>query len=145
MLLEIPSILHFLFSIIANNALWFCLLVGKWEALVTQVCLTLCDRMDYSPPDSSVHGILQAKTLEWIAMRSSRESSQARDWTQVTDIAGSFFTTSATWEAQVILWIIANTDLFPSSIVRLYTEHHLFGTIQYATFADWLLLLMTLI
>ena len=37
-----------------------------------QLCLTLCDPMDCSPPGSSVHGILQARTLEWVAMRSSR-------------------------------------------------------------------------
>ena len=36
--------------------------------LVAQSCLTLCDPMDCSPPDSSVHGILQARILEWIAM-----------------------------------------------------------------------------
>ena len=43
--------------------------------LVTQSCLTLCDTMDCSPSGSSVHGILQAKILEWIAMPSSRGSS----------------------------------------------------------------------
>ena len=47
----------------------------KGEGLVTQVCLTLCDPMDYSPPGSSVHGILQARILEWVAMPSSRGSS----------------------------------------------------------------------
>ena len=44
-----------------------------------QWCLTLCNTMDYSPPGSSVHGILQARILEWVAMPSSRESSQIRD------------------------------------------------------------------
>ena len=46
---------------------------------VAQSCLTLCDPMDCSPPGSSVHGILQARTLEWVAMPSSRGSSQPRD------------------------------------------------------------------
>ena len=41
--------------------------------LVTQSCLTLFDPMDYSPPDSSVHGILQARILEWVAVFSSRD------------------------------------------------------------------------
>ena len=41
-----------------------------------QLCLTLCDPMDHSPPDSSVHGILQRKILEWVAMPSSRGSSR---------------------------------------------------------------------
>ena len=41
--------------------------------LVTQLCLTLCDPMDGSPPGSSVHGILQARILEWVAILFSRE------------------------------------------------------------------------
>ena len=47
-----------------------------------QSCLTLCDPMDNSPPGSSVHGILQARILEWVAVPSSRGSSQPRDWTR---------------------------------------------------------------
>ena len=45
-------------------------LVVQWykEALVTRLCPTLCDCMDCSPPGSSVHGILQASILEWVAM-----------------------------------------------------------------------------
>ena len=43
--------------------------------LVTQLCLTLCDPMDCSPPGSSVHGILQARIVEWVAISSSRGSS----------------------------------------------------------------------
>ena len=62
------------------------------KALVTQWCLTLCDPMDCSPPGSSVHGILQARILEWIAMPSSRGSSQPKDRTQVSRIVGGFFT-----------------------------------------------------
>ena len=48
-----------------------------------QLCLTLCDLMDSSPPGSSVHGILQAWILEWITVPSSRGSSQPRDQTCV--------------------------------------------------------------
>ena len=55
--------------------------------------------MDYSPPGSSVHAILQARILRWVAIPFSRGSSQSRDWTQVSCIAGRFFTTSTTWEA----------------------------------------------
>ena len=50
--------------------------------LVTQSCLTLCDPMDCSPPGSSVHGSLQARTLEWVAMPSSKLSSQPRGGTR---------------------------------------------------------------
>ena len=46
---------------------------------VAQSCPTLCDPVDYCPPGSSVHGILQARILEWVAMPSSRGSSQPRD------------------------------------------------------------------
>ena len=49
-----------------------------------------------SPPGSSVHGILQARILEWVAMPFSRGSSQPRDQTQVSSIAGGFFTIWAT-------------------------------------------------
>ena len=49
-----------------------------------QSCLTLCNPMDCSPPGSSVHGILQARILEWVAMPSSRGSSPPRDWTRVS-------------------------------------------------------------
>ena len=56
-----------------------------------QSCPTLCDPMDCSPPGSSVHGVLQARTLEWIAMPSSRGSSQLRYQTCISCIAGKFF------------------------------------------------------
>ena len=52
------------------------------KVIVTQPCLTHCDPMDCSLPGSSVHGILQARILEWVAMPSSRGSSQPRDRTQ---------------------------------------------------------------
>ena len=45
----------------------------QYEVLVAQTCLTLCNPMDCSPPDSSVHGILQARILEWVAIPFSRE------------------------------------------------------------------------
>ena len=47
--------------------------------VVTRSCLTLCDPMDGSPPGSSVHGIFQARILEWVAMPFSRRSSLPRD------------------------------------------------------------------
>ena len=68
----------------------------KLEVLVTQSYLTLCDPMDCSPPGSAVHGILQARILEWVAISSSRGSSPPRDQTQVSYIAGRFFTIWAT-------------------------------------------------
>ena len=70
-----------------------------------QVCPAFCDPMDYSPLGSSVHGIIQARILEWIAMPSSRGSSWPRDRTCISHVSCidrwvGFFTTSATREAQ---------------------------------------------
>ena len=66
---------------------------GLKESVVAQSCLTLCESMGCSPQGSSVHGILQARILEWFAMPSSRGSSQPRDWSCVYGIAVRFFTT----------------------------------------------------
>ena len=52
--------------------------VLKRHMLVTQLCLTFCNSMDCSPPASSVHGILQAKIVEWVAIPFSRGSSQTQ-------------------------------------------------------------------
>ena len=65
------------------------------HAKTFQLCLTLCDPLDCSLPGSSVHGILQARIVEWVAIPSSRGSSHPG-----IEPAGGFFTTSATWEAQ---------------------------------------------
>ena len=62
------------------------------EVLVAQTFLTLSDPMDCSPLGSSIHGILQARILEWVAIPTSKESSQQRDQTHVSCIAGRFFT-----------------------------------------------------
>ena len=61
------------------------------DALEIHTCLTLWDPMDCSPPGSSVHGISQARILEWVATPFSRESSWPRDPTQVSCIAVRFF------------------------------------------------------
>ena len=74
-------------------------LIFRIVVLVAQSCLTLCDQVS-SPPGVSVHGILQARILEWVAISFSRESSQPRDWTQVSCTAGRFFAIWATREAQ---------------------------------------------
>ena len=64
------------------------------EAKVVHLCPTLCDLMDYT-----VHGIFQARILEWVAFPFFRGSSQARDLTQVSRTADGFFTSWATREA----------------------------------------------
>ena len=62
------------------------------ESEVAHSCLTLCDTMDCSLSGSSLHGILQARILEWVAISFSRGSIQPRDQTQVSYIAGRCFT-----------------------------------------------------
>ena len=84
--------------------------------LVVQSCLTLCDLMDYSPPGSSDHGILQARILEWVSVSFYRGSFWPRDWTQVFCIAGRFFPFWTTREAYVP---ILETRLLPASIPHL--------------------------
>ena len=64
-----------------------------------QSCLTLCNHMDCSLPGSSVHGIFQARVLEWVAISFCRGSSWPRDRTQVSHIAGRRFIVWATREA----------------------------------------------
>ena len=68
--------------------------------LVTQLCPTLCDPMNYSPLGSSVHEILQARILEWVTISFSRGSSRPKDWMQVSCNAGRFFTIWANRGAQ---------------------------------------------
>ena len=64
-----------------------------------QLCPTLCNPMDCNPPGSSLHGILQARVLQWVAISFSRESSQPRDWTWVSCVPGRCFNLWATREA----------------------------------------------
>ena len=70
------------------------------ESEVAQSCPTLCNPKDCSPPGSSVHGIFQARVLEWVAISFSRGSSQPRDWTRVSHTAGRCFIIWATREAR---------------------------------------------
>ena len=72
---------------------------SREETEVAQPFLTLFDPVDCSLPGSSVHGILQARILEWVAISFSRGSSQPRDWICVSRIAGRLFTIWATRES----------------------------------------------
>ena len=67
------------------------IIYGEKSVLVTTSCLTLCNPMDCSLSDSSVHEILRAKILEWVDIPFSRRSSWPRDWTQASCITGGFF------------------------------------------------------
>ena len=81
---------------------------------VAQSCPTLCDPMDCSLPGSSVHGIFQAKILEWVAISLSRGSSRPRDRTQVSHIAGKRFNLCTTREAQLLRKVLIKCRECPS-------------------------------
>ena len=78
-----------------ENAGW---IYTNQDQPLNESCPTLCD-----PTDCIVHGILQARILEWVAFPFSRGSSQPRDRTQVSRIAAWFFTSWATREAQLVI------------------------------------------
>ena len=89
--------------------------------LVSQSSPTLCDPRDCSPPGSSVHGILQARILEWVSF--SRGSSRPRDRTWVSCTAGRFFTIWATREAGVL-----PANQWPESITQQLSWRQNFET-----------------
>ena len=78
---------------------------------VSQSCPTPCNPMDCSLQGSSVHGIPQARILEWVVIPFSRRSSRPRDWTWVSCIGGRFFTIWDTREALIMQL------LFPGNIL----------------------------
>ena len=89
---------------------------------VTQSCQTLCEPMDCGPAGSSVHGILQARVLEWVAVPFSRELSKPRDWTQVsTCVADRFFTVWATREVPKL----SNKPAIPKSLLYVRCVRYL--------------------
>ena len=92
-------------------------------------CSVVFDSLQpHSPLSSSVHGILQARILEWVAVPFSRGSSWPRDQTWVSRIAGTFFTVWAIMEALFIFNYSSNSVDFPTSLtIGLYS----FSSIQY--------------
>ena len=85
------ALVGFLSDLLRLKCLWDIPVTLYVCVLVAQLCLTLRNPMDYSPPASSVHGILQARILEWVVIPFSRGPSQPQSRTQVSHIAGRFF------------------------------------------------------
>ena len=102
---------------------------------VAQLCLTLCDPMGYT-----VHGILQARILEWVTFPFFRESSQPRDQTQVSHIAGGFFTSWATREALVkgrlLTKVLKWDELFSGERYSESEKDSVWGRFSIAGFED---------
>ena len=86
-------------------------MIGHEHVLVAQSRLTLWDPMDCSPPDSSIHGILQGRIPAWVAILFSSLSSQTRDQNWISYIAGQFFTLWATGEASYFISISLKISL----------------------------------
>ena len=105
--------------------------------------------------DYTVHGILQTRILWWVAFPFSRWSSQPRDWTQVSCIAGRFFKSWARREARATMephiiyftqclfissWhLLAIINLFIIPIGLLYPDCHVVEIVQYVAFSNWLI------
>ena len=83
---------------------------------VAQLCPTLCDPMDCSPPDSSVCEILQTKILEWVAIPFTRGSSQPRDRTQISCIADGLPSVSSSLVNFISIYFINFCDQSQESI-----------------------------
>ena len=102
--------------------------LGCSESEVTQLCLTLCHPMDGSLPGSAVHGIFQARILEWAAISFSRGSSQPRDRTQGCCIADRCFTIWALgkprvqWNVSQIIYLLLLIVETMSSVFTLGSD-----------------------
>ena len=93
--------LHLLAQLWGYFLVFYTFCESEWVKF-DQSCLTVCDPMDHSLPGSFVHGILKARILEWVAIPFSSGTSQPRDQTPVSCIAGRFF---AIWATREILLI----------------------------------------
>ena len=87
--------------------------------LVAQSCPALWDPMDYSLPGSSVHGILQARILKWVAIPFSKGSTWLGDLTWVSSIAGKFFTMWATILLLKMWYVGWSESAFPESLLEM--------------------------
>ena len=86
--------------------------------LVTKLCLTFCDHMDWSLPGSSAHGIIPVRILEWVAISSSRGSSRPRDW---TCLSCSF--SIGRWilfHWAILIWVLPKADSESRTWVQIF-------------------------
>ena len=102
------------------------------------MCLTLCNLMDCGLPGSSVHGILQVKTLQWVAIPFSRVSSQPRDRTLFSCIGGRFFTVWATGKSYGLYYI----EVFLVYVYFLQRFYHKWIFILFSVFSASIKMIM---
>ena len=94
--------------------MWCCyipsIVFTKWKKVKSLSCVWLCDPLDSSLPGSYVHGIFQARVLEWVAISFSRGSSQPRNRTRASCIAGR----RSIWATREALWFLEQISYFIS-------------------------------
>ena len=117
----IYAYLHVCIYIYYKNNFSICVYIYKVSE-VAQSCPTLCNPMDCSLPGFSVHGIFQARVLEWVAISFSRRSSLPRDWTWISCIVARPFTISTTRE---VLCISMYMFMYVCVCLCIYTQKHL--------------------
>ena len=116
-----------------------------WTLCVSRsVVSNSCNSMDCSPPGSSVHGIFQARILEWVAISFSRRSSPPKDWTQFSCFAGWFFTLWAmdsgdhfSWGEAASMLVFPQTSSFLGWAIGEFNLRVVFGPPRESTRALW--------
>ena len=116
------------FRVFSKNRLWVtkpesCSCLLSVSLLVAQSCLTLWDPLDYNLPGSSVHGILQARILEWVAISFSRENSWPGDRTWVSEIAGGLFSAEASGKPFLVLQMPPNHRVVTLKRTEFYAAY----------------------
>ena len=115
-------------------SVWLCF----YEVKVAQSYLTLCNPMDYT-----LHRILQARILEWVAFPFSRGSSQPRDWTQVSCFAWRYFTNWATRDIKFVFieaskWGWSDISLCFEFVFQNWMEKGIVNTVQCSCWENYM-------
>jgi len=122
-----------------SREIQICMYTWKWKCyLISHVWLSVTTWTVRSPPGSSVHGILQARILEWGAISFSRRSSRPRDQTQVSCIAGRFCTTWATKDTHTHTYIY--TFIYNSRLSFITGYHNIVNIVPWLYNRSWLLI-----
>ena len=106
------------------------LYIWKVKVPVAYLCLALCESMDCSPPGSSVHGIFQARILEWVAIPFSKGSSQPRGWIRVSSNASRFFTVWAPGKPLIYVQWQHKRNNRRSAFIHLFNVQLTFSSID---------------
>ena len=106
--------------IYTHTYVYLSICLSLYICMCAQPCPTLSDHMNCSPPGSSVHGISQARILEWVALSYSRRSTWPRDWNHITCIRRWILYYWATWEAHTHSDTHTHTHTHTHTSISLY-------------------------